>query len=196
MNYYYNITIVNRSDRNAGRTVPVMLDLELDCDDGNNREAVVDLALIKNLITKEDVQHICEVENMSYDEFVDLLEYNKQQYFLMRIKAVQQAHDDNVTASQIRRDADTKYFLDQYAQENAYFGTGDTLKVNKMNSYLKVEGISARTHQVNSRIAIIYRGTFYRKVKGQMRLLKGRTPHEGTISQDNCTLYDAVIDKP
>ena len=193
-NFYYNITIVNKENRNS-RTIPVMLDVDFDCNEGAMRELIVEMALFKNLIEKEDVQHICEVESMTYDEFVDLLEYNQQQYFVMQIMAVNQAHEDVVTAAGIQREADVDHFLQKYANEHAYFGIGDTLKVNNMNSYLKVEGISARLHYVNNRIVIIYSGTYYRKVRGQMVLTKGRKKGEGTISQANVTLYDAVIDK-
>ena len=193
-NFYYNITIVNKDNRDS-RTVPVLLDVEYDCDEGANRELIVEMAVFKNFITKEDLEHICEVESMTYDEFVDLVEYNKEQYYVKRIKAVNRAYESTVEAAANRRKTDVDYFLQKHAEENAYFGIGDTLKVNNMNEYLKVKRISARLHYINNRIAIIYTGTYYRKVKGQMILLKGRKKGEGTISQANVTLYDAVIDK-
>lgn len=194
-NYYYDITIVNREDRDKTRSVPVLLDVEYDTDDGANRELIVEMALFKNLITKEELQHICEVESMTYDEFVDLLQHNKERDYVTKIKAVKKAHFDAVKASEASMISNVNYFLQQYVEEAAFYGIGDTLKAKNMNSYLKVESVSGRLHYIDNRIAIIYHGTYYRKYKGEMVLMKGTKVGKGQLSEERCTLYDAVIDK-
>jgi hypothetical protein len=72
---YYDITVVNKETRKA-KSVPVCLDMSYDCNEGEDRSAVVREALDRHFITGEDEKHICEVENLSPKDYQELLEYN------------------------------------------------------------------------------------------------------------------------
>lgn len=75
--HYYEITVVNKTNREV-KSVPVSHDFYLDCQEGENREAIVQIARSKNWISQEDLKHICEVENLSSEDYKDLLEYNRE----------------------------------------------------------------------------------------------------------------------
>lgn len=78
MKYYYDITVVDMSIRKA-KSVPVVLPHYYNCDFGFEREAVVERAVENGNIQPEDVQHICEVENMNWDDYQELLKFNREQ---------------------------------------------------------------------------------------------------------------------
>ena len=76
MTYYYDITVVDREVRKA-KSVPVALPHYYDCKFGFEREAVVQRAVENNDIQPADMEHICEVENMTWNDYQELLEYNR-----------------------------------------------------------------------------------------------------------------------
>lgn len=75
MKFYYDITVVNMTERH-GKSVPVTLDTNYDCQYGENRVQVVNKAVAIGSLKAEDVQYICEVENMLYKDYLELLEFN------------------------------------------------------------------------------------------------------------------------
>ena len=73
---YYDITVVNMSIRKA-KSIAVSLNDFHDCSDGDGREAVVKAALENGSLKADEVQYICEVENLTYQDYQELVEYNR-----------------------------------------------------------------------------------------------------------------------